>query len=545
MRGGACAVERRHLGGLHRLRRSIAFMGALGLMLGCTTPATWGGAADADVEEAEDEPKPGRIAALRREGPPTRVIVITVAGLEAADFLGPDGYVGVDRPGVRMPNLARLAAEGVMGIRAVPPNPGSSYASHATIVTGQLPSRHGIVADARLDENGTTAAPFWDSRELKASALWDAAIGRGVLALGWPTTVGARIELILPEARPADSDMPWLEYMRRITSPFLIRQLDVIAEDALSADVQGMRFSRAPNSWPTAFEKDAALAELACHVALSDRDPGLWLLRLNQTERALRDSGFGSGEVEAALGRIDDEIGSLVDCLEESGQLADSAIFVVGDVNYTAVHTRVDPNVALVAAGLMGRDPRSAIGVRSWLAVARSQGRSAYVYSRDADNALAARKVLEAEAKRTGAFRVVPASELSKTDVDPQAWFGLAAAPGFELGNGLEKPLVRPAPGRASAGALHSADDRSRGVGFVAWGRGIRRQVRIPELELVDIAPTISMLFGLRLDGKLDGKPMLGILRAATPLPPPGPKRIGVGNDGDIDRTLRDLGGGR
>ncbi len=31
---------------------------------------------------------------------------------------------------------------------------------------------------------------------------------------------------------------------------------------------------------------------------------------------------------------------------------------------------------------------------------------------------------------------------------------------------------------------------------------------------------------------------------ASQPLPPPGPKRIGVGNDGDIPRTLRELGRG-
>ena len=35
--------------------------------------------------------------------------------------------------------------------------------------------------------------PFFDNRLLKGTALWDSAIGRGVLSLGWPTTTGARI----------------------------------------------------------------------------------------------------------------------------------------------------------------------------------------------------------------------------------------------------------------------------------------------------------------------------------------------------------------
>jgi arylsulfatase A-like enzyme len=471
--------------------------------------------------------------------------MITVAGMSATDFLTADGYVAAEGDRVRMPNVARLAREGVVGERALPPSPGSSYASHATLVTGLLPSRHGVVADTKIDIEGTSVTPFWESDELSGTPLWDAAIGRGVMALGWPTTVGARIELLLPEARPSEGGVPWLDFMRRISSPFLINQLQVIADDALSTTMKGLTTARDPSSWPTPAEKDAAVAEVACYVALSDRDPGLWLIRLDQTENEMRIAGSGSTEVAAALGRIDDEIGSLVDCLEETQQLASSAIFVVGDVAYAPVHTRVDPNVALVARGLIGRDPRSAIGVRSWLAVARTQGRSAYVYAKDAGNAVAARKVLETEAARTGAFRVVPAAELAKTDVDPQAWFGLAATPGYEIGDGLSKPMLRPAETRASPGALRGKGELTNSVGFVAWGRGIRRRVRLSQVDLVDIAPTISELFGLRLDESLDGKPISGILRAATPPPPPGPKRLGVGADGDIDRTLRDMGGRR
>jgi len=519
--------------------RLVAILAAS--LVACATPFTAGD----EEREGQSIPKPGRIAALRGQGPPSRILLISVAGLESSDFLLADGYVATDLDYVRMPNLARLAGEGVVGEHALPPSPGSRFASHASLVTGRLPSRHGIVADSQLEETGATAIPFLDSRQMKGTALWDAAIGRGVMALGWPTTIGARIESILPDTRPPDGHQTWLDLLRPISSPFLMRQLDVIAEDALSTAVVGLGSERRPESWPTAAEKDAALSEIACHVALSDRDPGLWLIRFNQTEVALLAAGTGSPGVAAALGRIDDEIGSIIDCLEETGQLANSAIFVVGDVAYRPVHTRVNPNIALVDKGLIGRDPRGSLGVRSWLAISRSHGQSAYVYAKDAESAVLARKILETEALRTGAFRVVSAAELADSDVDPQAWFGLEASSGFEIGNGLTKPILRPATVRASAGLRRVEGEIANSVGFVAWGRGIRRNVRISELDLVDIAPTISMLFGLRLDEPIDGEPIVGILRAAIPPPPIGPKRIGIGNDRDIDRTLRDLGGGR
>jgi arylsulfatase A-like enzyme len=251
--------------------------------------------------------------------------------------------------------------------------------------------------------------------------------------------------------------------------------------------------------------------------------------------------GNGSVEVDAALGRVDDGIGTLIECLEASGQLEETAIIVVGDIAYHPVHSSAAPNVALVQSGLIGRDPRASTGVRSWLALARSNGRSAYIYARDAANAVEARKILEVEAARTGAFRVVSAKELMAVGADPQAWFGLSAMPGYMIGNELSGPEVRPAAVRATAGALRFGNSRDVAVGFVAWGRGIRNQVRLPTIELVDVAPTIAVLLGLRLGDNLDGEPIYGLLRAETPLPPPGPKRLGSESGESTDEILREI----
>jgi hypothetical protein len=484
-------------------------------------------------------------SALQGDGPPRRVLLVSVAGLEAEAFLDAWGHVPGEGDRVRMPELARLAREGAVATRVEPPTPGAIYPSHATLATGRLPRKHGVIADRTLDADGKRSLPFWDNRLLQGSALWDAAIGRGVISLGWPTTQGARIELLVPDGQPPDPAMPWLDFMRDRSSPMLVRELEDIAETALGEREGDDEAGRDPRSWPTAVEKDAAMVELACRVAASDRDPGLWLIRLDQSARFARAAGVKTPETDAALGRIDAALGRLLVCLETAGRLADSAIFVTGDVVFQPVHTRVDPNVVLVGAGLVGRDPRSSTGVRSWLALSRSNGRSAYVYARDAENALIAREVLEKEAADSRAFDVVPAAELAAAGADPQAWFGLSARPGYVIGNGLAQPGIRPAEVRASEGTLPFLDPAASGVGLVVWGRGIRSRVRLPDLELVDVAPTIASLLGLRLDEDLDGNPVIGLLRAAVPPPPPGPKRLGVGQDADVDRVLRELGGGR
>lgn len=492
------------------------------------------------------DPEPeARLQALHEAGTPRRVVLVSLAGLEAADFLSTGGFAAKPEDPVRMPFLAQLAAEGTIGVHAAPPTPSSSYASHATLVTGLRPDRHGIVADEALDPSGERALPFWDSRLLKATTLWDAALGRGVLALGWPSTDGARIELLVPDAAPEDPAQSWLGFVRRRSTPLLSEALDGIAKTQLaenSRDPAGKK--RTPVSWPTAGERDAAFVELACQVAASERDPALWLLRLVEPAEALGLHGFGSREHRDALARADARIERLVDCLETAQRLIDTAIFVSGDVSYRPVHTEIAPNTALVREKLIGRDPRSKTGVRSWLALSRSHGRSAYLYAENAQSALAARRVLDAEAARSGAFDIVPAADLASQGGDPQAWFGLAAHPGFGFGNALMGPLLRPSELRSRAGGFPFREGSESAVGFVAWGRGVRQEIRVPVLSLTDVAPTIAKLLGLRLDDKLDGRPLVGILRASQPLPPPGPKRIGVGNDGDVERTLREMGGG-
>ena len=520
--------------GIRRIAAALATASVAGL-LGCATPTL----EDRRELIREDPRKQARF----QEGPPRRVMMISVAGLQASDYLDPFGHAAADGALVHMPSLARLAREGATGLAAMPPSPGAIRTSHATIVTGLSPARHGIIADSTLDDDGGRAIPFMDHRSFQGTPLWDAALGRGVVSLGWPTTSGARIERILPERNVAIAG-DWLAQIRGGASPIVWQKLQALAlaeREIISRENK----ERNPASWPNAQEKDSAIVEIACQFIAAERDAGLWLIRLDQTLPLFYGAGPGTVEADDALARVDTEIGRLQECLSVNNKLSDTAIFVVGDVAFHPVHTTVSPNVVLVRAGLVGRDPRSDTGVRSWLALARSHGRSAYVYARDATDALDARKVLMAEAERTGAFEVISAKRLAESGGDPQAWFALVAKPGVVFGDELVGSSSMPSILRGAAGVLRNgeATDADASVGFVAWGRGIRNGVRLPRVELIDVAPTIAALLGLRLDDEVQGKAILGILRSATKPPPPGPKRLG--GDRSVDQRLRDLKKGR
>jgi hypothetical protein len=146
----------------------------------------------------------------------------------------------------------------------------------------------------------------------------------------------------------------------------------------------------------------------------------------------------------------------------------------------------------------------------SWSALARSNGGSAFVYARKGHDAILARRALEESAGRIGSFRVVGADEMLREGADPAAWFGLEAAPGFVFSNAAVGPLQAAAAARGGWGYLPSRADMD--AGFVAYGPGLGRGLRIPEMDQTDVAPTLARLLGLSLEGA-EGRVLVGVLR--------------------------------
>jgi len=222
---------------------------------------------------------------------------------------------------------------------------------------------------------------------------------------------------------------------------------------------------------------------------------------------AIRRFGPGSVEAAAALAGVDREIDRLLGCLADTGRLEGAAVVAVGDHGAVSVHTELAPNTVLAAHGLV-HAREGAVG--RWRAVARSNGGSAFVYARDDRAAVRARDALAEEAMRSGAFRVVSAEEMLAAGADPEAWFGLEAEPGFVFADRAVGPALRAAAWRGTGGYLprHAEMD----AGFVAWGRGIRRGIRIPRMHQTDVAPTLARLLGVALEGT-EGRVLVGALR--------------------------------
>jgi predicted AlkP superfamily pyrophosphatase or phosphodiesterase len=254
--------------------------------------------------------------------------------------------------------------------------------------------------------------------------------------------------------------------------------------------------------------RDAVLVAIACRLLAEPEPPVLLLLHLAQTSAPLARAGPDAPETRAAFAAADAELSRLLGCLGDAGRLALGAVAVVGDHGALPVHTMVSPNRALADAGLLTPDPRSGSLV-AWAALARSNGGSAFEYAQAEDDALLARRALEAEAARTGAFRIVPAAQMLGHGADPAAWFGIEAEPGYAFSDAALGPRLAPAAVRAAGGYL--PDRAEMDAGFVAWGRGVRRGVRVPRMSQADVAPTLARLVGLDL-AEAEGRALVGVL---------------------------------
>jgi hypothetical protein len=425
------------------------------------------------------------------------VALISIGGFTPAALVGQDG----EKP--LLPTIARFAAVGVRAFQVQRVVPATAYPAHATLVTGATPAKHGIVADRRIGEHGTTDAWYSAASGLKVPAVWEVAVEAQqlVASLDWPTTQGASLSLLLPDVPGTLAGVSWLDRLREAATPTAMLAL---------AEKHGAAKPDAAQPGPA---RDAALVGVACDLVSAPRRPQLILLRLSQTSQALAEFGPDTPQAAAAFAAADREIERWLRCLKDAGELEISSIFVVGDFGTSAVHTAIAPNVALATAHLVTTQGEA---IASWEAIARSNGGSAFVYAKSERAALRAREVLGREAGEAAGFRMLTADEMLQAGADPEAWFGLEAEPGYTFEDAATGELLRAAAVRGVGGYVSAGP--ALDPGFVAWGRGIRQGIRIPVMRQTDVAPSLARLLGLTLD-KAEGRALVGLFQ--IPKPPP------------------------
>ncbi len=411
------------------------------------------------------------------------VLLISIDGLQPADV------VEADKRGIDIPNLKRFVAEGTFasGVKGVLPT--VTYPSHATLLTGASPSKHGIIGNNSFDPMQINQGGwYWYASDYKLPTLWDAAAKAGMTTANvhWPVSVKAdAIKWNIPQIwRTGHSDDAKL--MKALATPGLVESL----EKELGDYAPGIDES---------IDGDENRGRFA--VALINHEkPGFATVYLTALDHEQHGEGPNTPQAHAILKRIDAIVGKLV-----AAQIAahpDAVIAVVSDHGFSKIDTEVNLYRAFIDAGLITLDASGKI--KSWEASPwNSGGSSAIMLARPEDAALRGKvgallQKLQADPANRIAAVAEPAA-IKAMGGNPEASFYVSFEPNAYAGGfkGKDALLVGPSGSKGTHGYFPTSPLMRSS--FMMMGKGVAKGRNLGEIDMRNIAPTLAKIMGVSL----------------------------------------------
>ncbi len=407
----------------------------------------------------------------------------------AIDGLRPVDVHEAEAKGLKIPNLKRFLVEGssARAVKGVAPT--ITYPSHATLVTGVSPLRHGIVSNTSFDPRQINQGGwYWYGSDIKVDTLWDAAAGIGLTTANvhWPVSVGIRsITWNLPQIwRTGHEDDAKL--LAALATPGLIKQLEA----------DGTRYAQGIDE---TIDGDTNRARFAVKLIRRHR-PDFTTVYLTAYDHEQHLAGPDTSQARAVLEKIDALVGELVEAQNEARP--DSVIAVASDHGFSPVDTEVNLFRAFIDAGLITLN--AAGKIVGWQAMPWPSGGSAAIVLADPKDPALISRVADLLARLQAQpelkiDRVLAPSAIRAKGGNPQASFYVGFKPGATSGafKGANAPLLSAAAYRGTPGYLPD-EPLMRSV-FMVMGPDIKRGHDLGVIDMRMIAPTLASIMGGRL----------------------------------------------
>ncbi|MFI4891191.1 MAG: alkaline phosphatase family protein [Steroidobacterales bacterium] len=423
------------------------------------------------------------------------VVMISVDGMK------PEYVLQADAHGLNLPYLRSLVASGSYALGVVGVWPTITYPSHTTLVTGVAPSVHGIYANLEFDPMHDRQEPwFWYAGQIRSPTLWQAlhAAHRVTASIGWPATVGADIDYLIPEYWRITGKSQDLNPSDRYLIAALSRPYGLIAELQPAA---GPYMMANDNS----LDGDAIKTRYAVGI-LRRHHLAFMTVHLSSLDDAEHSFGPFSAAANADLEALDPMIAQIAAAAHAADHTA--IVVVVSDHGFSPVSQRLNLAVPFVQAGLIevAEDPAShSARVKSWKAQPWMAGGMAAIMLRDPQDRNLQDLVEQLLRKlaadpRNGIAEIRTREQMQAAGGFPDAAFVVSFSPGFYAGGNFTGPLVTAmAPGHGGHGfAPENPDMRAA---FFVSGPGIAGGRDLGIIDMRQIAPTVAALLGVSLPG--------------------------------------------
>jgi predicted AlkP superfamily pyrophosphatase or phosphodiesterase len=393
---------------------------------------------------------------------------------------------------LELPNIRRLADEGVWAASSETVFPSVTHPSHTTIVTGVQPRVHGVLSNGLFNrETGERFHPTNKSHSdvVKVPTLFDAAKakGLGTASFFWPESKDdPALDFNVPEVftpeRKGDINA---------VDPKVIAELQ-------KAGVPIDLYFRWYGSERQA-AGDAILAEAAGY-AIRTYKPGLLAIHILVTDEVQHAHGPHHYLAQTALTHADYCVGLLREAVEEAGIADDTTFIITADHGFHSVYHQLNIRPAFEKAGLLDRlDLRGG----GWtLSVTLKDN-----FDRQQDLPKLEKVFSELKAMPNVARIVRPEDfhDLGQPrfEESPYAFGHYLIIPDIDthlVADPKDPSMARKLKETPSHGHGYLPQHPRMYPSLVLSGSGIKRGVTIGHVKQVDIAPTVARLLGLEMN---------------------------------------------
>ena len=422
-------------------------------------------------------------------GQPTRhVVLISIDGMR------PDFYLDPRWPA---PNLQQLMKEGAYAFHMKSVFPSFTYPSHSSMVTGVYPATHEVCYNAPFAPLGSDGRWNWETANIKARTIWDAAKEAGLTSaiIQWPVSVGAPVTWNIPEIWPEKDGEDRITEVRKHSTPGLVEEIEQNATGLLTKDNMNEEY--------LSFDENSG--RMAAYI-IKKYKPNLLAVHFAAVDGQEHEEGREGPKVRLAVAATDRAIGEVLEAIERAGLKDSTAVIIVGDHGFSDMHAYIKPNILLAQKGLLHKGA-------DWGMMFQPAGGSAFLYLQHPEDTSAlgqVRGLLNSLPDSVrNKFRIVEKPELVRMGADKKAVMALASVPGIIFSGSSEGSVT----GGIKGGGHHGFDPSlpEMYTGFIAGGEGIHKGMVIPELTVVDIAPLVMGLLGVEFHAK-DGVLISGLI---------------------------------
>lgn len=428
------------------------------------------------------------VQAQKKESNVKHVILVTVDGFRPEFYL--DSTYG-------MVTVRELMKGGVAAKGVDPVFPSVTYPDHTTMVTGVTPAKHGIFYNTPFEPGGQTGKWYWDYNLIKTETLWGAMnkAGKTTACVRWPVTVGAPIDYRIPEYWDYKNMGDARSFTAEATHP---QSLWKEVQDSATGYLQAEDLNAENNE----LIQDENAARITAYL-IRQYKPSFLAVHLACTDHYEHQEGREGYMVRAAVGGADRAIKSMLEATKRAGISDSTVIIVTGDHGFENIYRTFHPNYLLKQAGLLN-DAKSG----DWKAQFHSSGGAAFLQLKDPGDQQTAQKVQQLLTALPDSvkqyFAVVDKAKLKTVGADPSVTLAITGLKGTAFGASTAKMLEQLNKVKGTHGFY--TDHKEIKTGFVAAGPGLKKNVVIPDMKLLDITPLIVALTGLpfpQTDGTL------------------------------------------